>query len=95
MSRLLRLLLCIVILMVGSGSFQAQTKLTPEQWREDLRFFAANMAKTHRNLFHTMTREQFEAAVKKLDERISSLADHEIVVELMRIVALIGDGHSG
>lgn len=94
MSPLPRLLFCIVFLLVSSGSFQAQTRLTPEQWREDLRFFTANMAKTHRNLFHTMTREQFEAAVKKLDERIPTLADHEIVVELMRIVAMIGDGHT-
>jgi tetratricopeptide (TPR) repeat protein len=71
-----------------------QTKLTAAQWREDLRYFAVNMEKTHRNLFHTMKREQFEAAIKQLDERIPSLADHEILVELMRIVAMIGDGHT-
>lgn len=90
-----RLLIALMILCAIPGSLFAQTKLTPEQWREDLRFFAANMPQRHRNLFHSMTREQFDAAVKKLDERIPSLADHEIIVELMRIVALIGDGHTG
>ena len=91
---LVRLLLCLAILVAIPSSLTAQTKLTPEQWREDLRFFAANMPKMHKNLFHSMTREQFDAAVKRLDERIPTLADHEILVELMRIVALVGDGHT-
>ena len=65
-----------------------------ERWREDLRFMAEEMPKLHRNLFHTMTREQFEAAVRKLDERIPSLARHQIIVEMARIVAMVGDGHT-
>jgi tetratricopeptide (TPR) repeat protein len=81
-------------LLLGGTGF-AQSRLTPEQWREDLRYFATNMQKTHRNLFHSMSREQFESAVKRLDERIPTMADHEIIVELMRIVAMIGDGHTG
>lgn len=95
MSQLSRLLVCLSIFVIIPASLSAQTKLTPEQWHEDLRFFAENMPKTHRNLFHSMTREQFDAAVKRLDERISTMADHEILVELMRIVALVGDGHTG
>lgn len=69
-------------------------KLTPEQWRQDLRFFADQMARTHQNAFHTVSKEKFDAAVKRLEERIPSLAHHEIVVELIRIVALVGDGHT-
>mgnify|MGYP003292841681 CR=1 FL=1 len=90
-----RLIVCLTSLLLFSFSGVAQTRLTPEQWREDLRYFAANMQKTHRNLFHTMSREQFESAVKRLDERIPTMADHEITVELMRIVGMIGDGHTG
>ena len=90
-----RLLVCLTSLLLFSFSGVAQTRLTPEQWREDLRYFAANMQKTHRNLFHTMSREQFESAVKRLDERIPTMADHEITIELMRIVGMIGDGHTG
>jgi tetratricopeptide (TPR) repeat protein len=90
-----RFLVCLTLLLALACSGIAQTRLTPEQWREDLRYFAANMQKTHRNLFHTMTREQFEAAVKRLHERIPTMADHEITVELMRIVGMVGDGHTG
>ncbi|HEX8097437.1 MAG TPA: hypothetical protein VF507_05350, partial [Pyrinomonadaceae bacterium] len=65
-----------------------------EKWREDLRYMAEEMPKRHRNLFHTMTREQFEGAVKRLNERIPSLSRHQIIVEVARIAAMVGDGHT-
>lgn len=55
---------------------------------------AGEMPKVHKNLFHTVTREQFESAVRKLDERIPSLARHQVIVEMARIVAMVGDGHT-
>jgi len=64
------------------------------KWREDLRFMAEEMPRRHRNLFHTMTRERFEAAVAGLDARIPLLERHQIVVEMARIVAMVGDGHT-
>ena len=48
----------------------------------------------HNNLYHAITREQFDAAVKSLDERIPTLLLTQIVTEIMRIVAMIGDGHT-
>ncbi|HZB46942.1 MAG TPA: hypothetical protein VE360_16915 [Pyrinomonadaceae bacterium] len=73
---------------------QADAAMTAEKWREDLRFMAAEMRARHKNLFHATTRDEFEAAVNKLHERIPTLARHEIVVELMRLVASVGDGHT-
>ena len=55
---------------------------------------AAEMPKYHKNLFHTMTREQFEGAVTKLDARIPSLRRYQIIVELARIAAMVSDGHT-
>ncbi|HEY4229059.1 MAG TPA: hypothetical protein VGO79_02745, partial [Thermoanaerobaculia bacterium] len=63
-------------------------------WREDLRFMASEMEKRHRNLFHAVSRERLGAAVRSLDARIPSLARHQIVVEMARIVAMVGDGHT-
>lgn len=63
-------------------------------WQEDLRFMAERMPKRHINLFHTMKPENFEAAIKSLHERIPQLARHEIIVEMARIVAMVGDGHT-
>jgi hypothetical protein len=65
-----------------------------ERWREDLRFMVQEMPKFHNDLFHTMTREQFDAAVKKLDERIPTLARHQIIIEMARITAMVNDGHT-
>jgi hypothetical protein len=65
-----------------------------ERWQEDLRYLAEEMPKRHKNLYHTMTRSEFETAIKRLQERIPSLARHEIIVELARIVAMVGDGHT-
>jgi len=69
-------------------------QMNAKAWHEDLRFFAEQLPKCHQNLFHTMTHDRFETAVALLDERIPALARHQVIVELARIVALIGDGHS-
>ena len=69
--------------------------LSKEKWREDLRFLAAELPKKHKNAFHRITREQFEKSVAKLDAKIPTLSDEEIVLGLARIVAQIGDGHTG
>jgi tetratricopeptide (TPR) repeat protein len=70
------------------------TSIEAEKWREDLRVMAAEMPKFHNNLFHTMSREQFDGAIKRLNERIPQLARHQIIVEMAKIVALVGDGHT-
>ena len=68
--------------------------LTPEQWREDLRTMMAELPRRHRNLYHTTSAETFDSAAKALHERIPTLARHEIILEMARIVALAGDGHT-
>lgn len=68
--------------------------LTPEQWREDLRVMMAELPRVHRNLYHTTSAETFDSAAKALHVRIPTLARHEIILEMARIVALAGDGHT-
>ena len=91
-------LICCALLLCAAPSFAqsggAVSRAEAERWREDLRYMAREMEARHRNLFHATTREQFGAAVKRLDERIPALARHQIIVELMRIVASVGDGHT-
>lgn len=68
--------------------------LTSEQWRQDLQYLATELAKRHKNAFHQVSREQFEKAVNELDRQIPTLRDYEIEIGLVRIGALIGDGHT-
>ena len=63
-------------------------------WRADLHFMATEMERMHKNLYHSISREEFAARVAALDARIPSLERHEIIVEMMKIVAAVGDGHT-
>jgi len=63
-------------------------------WRKDLQFLAAELPARHVNPFFKLTREEFNRAVHELDRAIPSLADHEIIVSMKRIVAMIGDPHT-
>ena len=63
-------------------------------WRDDLRFMASEMEKTHKNLYHSISRERFAEMVAMLDRKIPSLTREEITVEMMRIAAAVGDGHT-
>ncbi|HEY8195922.1 MAG TPA: hypothetical protein VIG04_03000, partial [Gemmatimonadales bacterium] len=96
------LLACVLAFMFGPTYAAAQTRAGAATldgaevaaWREDLRYMAAEMAKRHKNLYHTVSRARFDSAVTSLDRRIPSLARHQVIVELARIVGLVGDGHT-
>jgi tetratricopeptide (TPR) repeat protein len=88
-------LFCVPLLAQNNQSvIGAISAAEAEKWREDLRFMAEEMPRRHKNLFHAMTREQFDAAVKSLNERIPTLTRNQIIVELTRIVAMVKDGHT-
>lgn len=70
------------------------TSLSKEQWRQDLQYLAKELPRRHKNAFHTVTRDQFEKAVAALDVEIPSLEEHQILVGLRRIVAMVGDAHT-
>lgn len=73
----------------------AQTELTREQrWHEDVQFLADELPKRHPNLFFKLKREDFHREVAKLDENIVRLTDDEIKTAMIRLVALVGDGHT-
>src|SRR4029453_11934672 len=69
-------------------------QLSSDALREDLRYLARELPSHHVNAFHMVSRETFDAEVESLDAAIPRLNSDEILVGLMRIVALIGDGHT-
>jgi hypothetical protein len=68
--------------------------LSADKWRADLRFLVDKVKTAHRLPFTKTTQEAFEKAAAGLEARIPDLSDHDIVVELAALVALLGDGHS-
>lgn len=81
----------------GAAAASASTpvpQLTAEQWREDLHFMVEEMERRHPDLYHNVSRETFHAAVADLHRRVPQLRRNEIVVGMMRLAAMIGDGHT-
>jgi tetratricopeptide (TPR) repeat protein len=78
----------------GGRTAAIVTPAEAEKWRADLGQLAEEMPKYHKNLFHTVTPAQFGLAVKNLHDRIPALARHQIIVEMAKIVAMVGDGHT-
>lgn len=68
--------------------------ISASEWRQDLQYMAAQMKSRHKNLHHRASPAQFQAAVDRLHARIPGLQRHEIIVELMRLAAMVGDGHT-
>lgn len=85
---------CLLSAQPPAPAAVAPAELTAEQWREDLRFMAAEMERRHKNLFHSVSRADFNAAIADLDRRIPTLKRNEIIVGMMRIAAMVGDGHT-
>jgi hypothetical protein len=94
MKRLPRRALTILFFLSSCASRNATTEITPGAWRDDLSYLARELPNRHANAFHTVSRVNFDAEVARLDAAIPRMNGDEVLVGLMRIVALIGDGHT-
>jgi len=72
----------------------AQNLLTAQQWQQDLHYLADQIVKVHPEAFHNLSEQDFSAAVADLATRIPALSDQQVEVELIRLVASLGEGHS-
>jgi hypothetical protein len=91
-------LTALVLLSAPNLAITARSQaLTPTEvaaWRADVRTLGAELPRRHKNAFARMTREQWDAAVRRLDGRLPQLKRHEVIVEIMRLVAMVRDGHT-
>ena len=69
-------------------------RLSKAEWRDDLRYFASELPKRHKNAFHHTTRAQFEQEVAKLEAAIPSLQADQIIIGMLEITAKVGDAHT-
>ena len=94
-SSFLAALLCGFLILAPRAEAQtAPPTLTTEEWREDLLFVANELRSRHANLYHEVSKADLDAAIASLDARIPQLQRNQIIVEMMRIVAMVGDGHT-
>ena len=86
--------LTLLILLSSCASQNATTEITSGAWRDDLRYLARELPSRHISAFHAVGREAFAGEVARLDAAIPGMNGDEVLVGLMRIVALVGDGHT-
>jgi hypothetical protein len=79
-------------LLGGAGVAQASSK--DQVWRDDIAALHSTLPARHANLFFRTTREAWDAAVSDLSASVPALQDYEVVVGLMKVVAMIGDSHT-
>jgi tetratricopeptide (TPR) repeat protein len=65
-----------------------------EDWRFDLTFFSREIKRKAFHPWRLVSESDFDAAVAQLHEDIPELNEYEILIELRRILALLGDGHA-
>jgi Peptidase family S41 len=68
--------------------------LSPEEWREDIRFFAQELPARHANAFFHTPRAKFETALNALEAGLDRLEGDQIYVRLNRVANMIGDAHT-
>lgn len=91
----------VLILALSSGSAEPgnpvssnPTEQSGSPWIKDLDYFALELPRLHKDLFFKISPEEFGDQVDALRSEIPDLKEYEIVVELMKIVAAVGDSHT-
>lgn len=77
-----------------SGSFLPKNLSRVESWQYDLNFLVAEIKRLHVNVYHSVSKDNFEKMVANLSSKIPSMSDQEIVFEMMKLVATLGNGHN-
>jgi hypothetical protein len=78
----------------NQNSWRASPMMDAEKWHEDLAIFREQMPKIHGDLFHTMTPQQFNDAIDALEESLPGLDSNQVKVGILRLVAMVHDGHT-
>jgi hypothetical protein len=95
----LELLVCaavasVLVLLLINARLIFFRPIAATKWREDLHFLADAIAHKHKGAFAKMSRQDFTRDVQALDERIGQLSESQIVMEMIKVVAKMEDGHS-
>lgn len=95
--RLGHMLLSLSILCATAQIIQAAP---PEgarysHWQEDLDFFETNLPQKHIDFYELMPRGKFEGEMAGIKNSAPQLSDAEIILQLTRLTASLGIGHTG
>src|SRR5215216_1190963 len=65
-----------------------------ERWQQAVEYLGSQLPALHVNPYFKVSEKDFQQSVTDLTAQVQNLNDEQIVVRTMRIIALIGDGHT-
>ncbi len=77
-----------------AGVYPPEGLSRDDRWRFDLDYLLRRGERIHHDLYGRVSRSELQAAFADLKGRVGVLQDHEIVVGIMKILGMLGDGHS-
>ncbi len=83
-----------LIIAWSAPVFASGPVFTDDQWRGDIESFVSQLKSMHKNPWHAISEADFREAVDALIALVPSLTDQRIGLEMSRLAALIGDGHT-
>jgi hypothetical protein len=85
----LRTALAALLFATAGSAFSAD-----KAWRGDVEFVRKRIAEMHPNPHRRLPKARFDAECEALERRLPSLADDQVALRLMQIVASLRDGHT-
>lgn len=64
------------------------------RWQQTVEYLGSQLPYLHVNPYFKISEEEFQGSVTKLSNDVPKLNDEQIIVEMLRIIASIGDGHT-
>jgi hypothetical protein len=83
----------LCLLAISTTAFAGDTR--SEQWRADLDFLVRELSIRQPDFGPEMQQKPFREAAARLHAQIPGLTDAQITVEFARLLARLGDGHTG
>ena len=78
-----------------AGDVDTSKMSRADGWRNDLTILETETKRMHYQPFRVVSQTQLESEFQRLRTDAPGLSDDQIIVRIMRLMALIGDGHTG
>lgn len=65
-----------------------------KKWIEDVDFLYRELPKRHKNIYFTISEADFLESIQALKRNIPRLENYEIMIEIAKIIASLGDAHT-
>ena len=88
-----KILTVFIITMLCSLSPAKEEKC--KAWKGDIEYLKTELPKRHKNLFFRTDKRTFEGKLNDLSNNLSDKTDLEIVLSIQKIIAEMGDDHTG